>query len=81
MAGPLENETAAESVEAYLKTRFLRFLVSLRKISQDAFRSHYRWVPQQVWDRPWTDEDLYEKYDIAPDEQAFVADMVREMPA
>lgn len=80
-AGPLDNKIAAESVEAYLKTRFLRFLVSLRKISQDAFRSHYRWVPQQTWDHPWTDEELYAKYDITEDEQAFIADMVREMTA
>ena len=39
VAGPLSSKVAAQSVEAYLKTRCLRFLVSLRKISQDALRS------------------------------------------
>ncbi|MCZ2813828.1 Eco57I restriction-modification methylase domain-containing protein [Modestobacter sp. VKM Ac-2979] len=79
--GPLASKTEAESLDAYLRTRFLRFLVSLRKISQDAMRGVYRWVPQQPWDRTWTDEELYAKYDITPDEQAFIAAMVREMPA
>lgn len=81
VSGPLASSAAAESVEAYLKTRFLRFIVSLRKISQDALRSVYRWVPQQSWDRMWTDEDLYEKYGITEDEQAYIAEMIREMPA
>jgi site-specific DNA-methyltransferase (adenine-specific) len=80
VAGPFDSPEAAESVEAYLKTRFLRFLVALRKISQDALRSVYRWVPQQTWDRAWTDEELFAKYDITADEQAYIAEMVREMP-
>ena len=81
VAGPLPSKKAAESVEAYLKTRFLRFLVSLRKISQHAFKSTYQWVPQQAWDHAWTDEELYEKYGITEDEQAYIAEMIREMEA
>ncbi|MEI2700359.1 MAG: hypothetical protein V9E94_19260 [Microthrixaceae bacterium] len=75
-----ESKAAAESVEAYLKTRFLRFLVALRKISQDALRAVYQWVPQQEWDRSWTDEELYAKYGITEEEQAYIAEMIREMP-
>lgn len=79
VAGPLPSKDAAKSVEAYVKTSFLRFLVAQRKISQDALRSVYRWVPQQTWDREWTDEELYEKYGITDEEQAYIAEMVREM--
>ena len=35
------------------------FFVSLRKITQHALRSTYSWVPQQTWNRTWTDEELY----------------------
>jgi site-specific DNA-methyltransferase (adenine-specific) len=80
-AGPLNSKAEAEAVVAYLKTRFLRFLVSLRKVSQDAMRGVYLWVPQQSWDRAWSDEELYEKYGITADEQAYIAEMIREMPA
>ena len=55
--------------------------MSLRKISQDAMKSTYTWVPQQSWDRTWTDEELFEKYKITKDEQAYIAEMVKEMPA
>jgi site-specific DNA-methyltransferase (adenine-specific) len=79
VAGPLGSEIEAHSVESYLRTRFARFLVSLRKPSQDVFRSMYRWVPVQPWDRLWTDADLYKKYGITTDEQAFIESMIRPM--
>lgn len=79
VAGPLGSEGEANSVASYLHTRFLRFIVSLRKISQDAMRGVYQWVPQQPWDRTWTDAALYEKYGITADEQAYIASMIRPM--
>lgn len=75
----VNDEAAAESVQSYLRTRFARFLISLRKITQDATRATYTWVPQQTWDRAWTDPDLYEKYGITEDEQAFIESMIRPM--
>jgi site-specific DNA-methyltransferase (adenine-specific) len=79
--GPFETKAEAESCESYLKTRFFRFLVSLRKITQDAMRGTYTWVPQQKWDRTWTDAELYKKYGITADEQAYIEAMIKEMPA
>lgn len=79
-AGPVADKASAESLESYVRTRFFRFLVSLRKISQDAMHGTYRWVPQQAWDRIWTDQDLYEKYGISKKEQDYIAEMVRKMP-
>ena len=79
VAGPLRSKCEAESVESYLRTRLARLLVSLRKPSQDVFRTMYRWVPVQPWNRTWTDADLYKKYGITEDEQAFVESMIRPM--
>ena len=59
VAGPLNSRSEAESVESYLKTRLARFLLSLRKPAQHVFRSMYRWVPAQSWDRIWSDSVLY----------------------
>jgi site-specific DNA-methyltransferase (adenine-specific) len=75
----VDTNEAAVSVDSYIRTRFLRFLVSLRKITQDATRSTYKWVPQQTWDRIWTDAALYEKYGITEGEQAFIESMIRPM--
>jgi site-specific DNA-methyltransferase (adenine-specific) len=79
VAGPLRSREEAESLESYLKTKFLRFLVSLRKISQDAPRGVYAFVPQQTWDRNWTDEMLHKKYGITEDEIAYINSMIRPM--
>lgn len=79
VAGPLASEKDAESLQSYTKTRFFRFLVSLRKITQHALRSTYSWVPQQNWDREWSDEMLYKKYGIKDDQIAFIDSMIRPM--
>lgn len=75
------SENEAISLESYLRTRFFRFLVSLRKITQDATRSTYKWVPQQKWKKPWTDEKLYKKYGLTKEEIAFIERMIRPMSA
>jgi site-specific DNA-methyltransferase (adenine-specific) len=79
VAGPLASKKAAVSFQTYTKTRFFRFFVSLRKITQHALRSTYSWVPQQTWDRTWTDEAFYAKYGITKKEQAYIESQVRPM--
>jgi len=75
----LDSERAARSAQSYYTTRFFRFLVSLRKITQHALHSTYTWVPMQAWNRTWTDEALYEKYGISRKEQAYIESQVRAM--
>jgi len=75
----VNSEAEATSLRSYFTTRFFRFLVSLRKITQNAFRSTYEWVPVQDWDRVWTDEALYEKYGITTEEINYIKAMIRPM--
>jgi site-specific DNA-methyltransferase (adenine-specific) len=79
--GPFESKAEASSFESYLRTRFFRFLASLRKNSQNTYPDTYAWIPIQTWDRTWTDAELYKKYGITKDEQDYIATMVKEMPA
>lgn len=73
----VDSKKQAESLQSYLNTRFFRFLVSLRKITQHATRATYTWVPQQTWDRIWTDELLYEKYRLTKDDIAHIEASIR----
>jgi site-specific DNA-methyltransferase (adenine-specific) len=75
----VSSRDEALSLQSYYATRFFRFLVSVRKITQHATHSTYAWVPMQTWDRTWTDEALFEKYGITPEEQAYIASQVRPM--
>lgn len=81
VAGRFDSEEKAQRLAAYLRTRFVRFLVSLRKSTQDAARDVYAFVPDVRLDRDWTDEALYERYGITDHEQAFIESQVKEMPA
>jgi site-specific DNA-methyltransferase (adenine-specific) len=75
----VDTKDAAASLQSYYNTRFFRFLVSQRKITQHALHSTYSWVPVQSWDQTWTDQMLYQKYGITPDEQAYIESQVRVM--
>jgi site-specific DNA-methyltransferase (adenine-specific) len=75
----LGSETEAKSFKSYYVTKFFRFLVSLRKITQDAIRSTYTWVPQQSWDRTWTDDALYTKYGLTKQEIDHIEAVIRPM--
>jgi site-specific DNA-methyltransferase (adenine-specific) len=81
VAGPLKSRKEAEFVARYLQTSFVRFIVSIRKISQHAMKGVYRWVPQQMWNQDWSDKALYKKYGITNDEIAFIDSMVRPLSA
>ena len=75
----VQSKEEAQSLQSYYSTRFFRFLVSVRKITQHATHSTYVWVPMQKWDRTWTDEELYKKYGISTEDQAYIASHVRAM--
>lgn len=75
----VQSEEEAKSLRSYYATKFFRFLVSLRKITQDATHSTYSWVPIQDWDRAWTDAALYAKYGITDEEIALIESMIRPM--
>ncbi|MBS1629120.1 MAG: Eco57I restriction-modification methylase domain-containing protein [Bacteroidetes bacterium] len=76
----LPSKEEAEHLDSYLRSRFFRFLVSLRKITQHATRSTYTWVPVQDFCQAWSDEKLYAKYGINEAEVAYIESMIREMP-
>ncbi len=70
----------AQNIEAYVKTRFFRFMVSLRKISQDNPKDRFDFVPDLDMTQVWTDAQLYEHYHLMADEIAFIEGMIKEMP-
>jgi site-specific DNA-methyltransferase (adenine-specific) len=77
--GIYENINTAENVISYIKTNFFHFLIGLRKITQDALRKVYSFVPMQDFSEPWTDEKLYAKYGLTQEEIAFIESMIRPM--
>ena len=77
--GPYTSKIETSNVISYIRTKFFRFLVLLRKNTQHAAKNVYLFVPMQDFSEPWTDEKLYKKYGLTKDEIAFIESMIRPM--
>ena len=77
--GSFDNRETAENVISYIKTKFFRFLVMLKKTTQNGTRQVYQFVPMQDFTKPLTDEFLYDKYSLSPEEINFIESMIRPM--
>ena len=73
------SEEEAKNFATYVKTRFFRFLVMLKKNTQHLSKDRFSFVPDLPMSERWTDEKLYARYDINADEQAFIESMIKEM--
>lgn len=71
------NAAEASNLVGYMQTRFFRFLVSLIKTTQNISQGSFSFVPVQDMSRSWSDADLYDKYDVTPEEIAFIDSQVR----
>lgn len=78
VAGLFDTESEAVNYATYLRTRFARFLVSLRKSTQDAPKHVYAFIPDLPLDQEWTDAKLYKRYGLTKEEIAFIESQVAE---
>lgn len=73
------SKKQCKNIISYISTRFFRFLVSLKKKTQNGARGVYQLVPMQDFSKPWTDEELYKKYKLTKEEIAFIESKIRPM--
>ena len=87
--GSFENTDEMYSAQKYLKTRFLRVLLGIKKVTQHNPRDTWTCVPLQNFssqsDIDWSksiseiDRQLYAKYGLSKEEIAFIETHVKEM--
>ena len=77
--GPFATKKQCENVMQYIGTKFLHFCLTLKKNTQHSTKEFYQFVPQQNFDEEWTDEKLYKKYGLTPEEIAYIEKMIRPM--
>lgn len=68
------------NIISYMRTRFFRYLVSIKKKTQDNPRDVFQFVPIQDWSKPWSDKELYEKYKLSESQIAYIESMIKPMP-
>lgn len=86
---PSDSEDIVFNTAKYLRTKFLRFMVLLKKNTQHATSKVYSLVPMQDFtsgsDIDWSksveeiDAQLYAKYNLSDEEIAFVESMIKPM--
>jgi len=79
IAGSFDNEESSKNLVGYLKTKFVRFLISQLSFSQDITKDRFSFVPVQNYNESWTDEKLYLKYGLTAEEIEFIESMIRPM--
>lgn len=79
VAGAFDTEAEADNYMRYLKTRFVRFLISILAMTQHISKGMFGFVPVQDFSRAWTDEELFSKYKLTSDEVAFIQSIIKEM--
>ena len=87
--GAFDEEEEAESLLKYLKTKFARVMLGVKKATQHNPKSTWQFVPLQDftsnsdidWSKsiPEIDQQLYKKYGLSPEEIEFIETHVKEM--
>lgn len=73
------SKTECENIITYIQTKFFRYLVGIKKKTQNGPRGVYQFVPVQDFTHEWTDEMLYEKYNLSDDEINLIENTIRSM--
>lgn len=79
VVGPSDTEMEAKSIHSYLCTKFVRFLMMPTMVSISISGNSFRFVPKQIFDKIWTDRELYAMYELADDEIEFIESMIKPM--
>jgi hypothetical protein len=79
VVGPFRTKSESERAAAYLKTKFVRFLVSAILLTQNISKSMFEFVPIQDFSADWSDPALYKRYGFTKDEIAFIESVIRPM--
>ena len=77
--GNYDNIENARNLEKYLTTKFVRFLLLQALSSMNITKDKFCFVPMQDFSKPWTDEELYAKYDLTQEEIDFIESMIKPM--
>ncbi|HAT1795160.1 Eco57I restriction-modification methylase domain-containing protein [Legionella pneumophila subsp. fraseri] len=78
VVGCFETNEFAENLQQYLQTDFARYLLGLRKITQDVPKDRWNWVPYVDVSRKWTDDDLFALFQLTQEEQTHIKKKVAE---
>lgn len=80
VAGTFKTKKEAENYIAYMKTRFYRFMLSLRTITQDVNSNKFSWVPDLGdYRHPYTDDHLQIHFGLTTKDVEHINKIIKEI--
>jgi len=80
VAGSFDSEKEAKNYVSYMKTKFFRYMVSMRLASQIFSRDKFAWVPDlQDYSKAWTDKELYQHFGLLKQEIDHIESTIKEL--
>lgn len=79
VVGSFDSEEEALNCAEYLKTTFVRFLVSTVLLTQNITKGKFEFVPLVDFHKEWTDSELFEQYKLSVSERSFIESRIRPM--
>lgn len=73
------SELECNNIITYMQTKFFRYLVSLRKKTQNGPRDVYRFVPIVDFSKPWNDKELFEMYEFSESDIDYINARITEL--
>lgn len=76
--GPIYTENEAANICSYLKLKFVRFLMNIAATGMSITDNTFRYVPMQDFSRTYTDEELYQKYNLNSQEIEYIENLIKD---
>ena len=75
VVGPFNTDKELKSAYEYMQTKFFRFCVGVRK-NKNMTRDTYQYAPLLDFNKVWSDETLYELFNLNEDEINYIETMI-----
>ena len=76
MIGPFNDENEQLNCKSYIDTNFFKILLYFGKGTMHVTKSVFGLIPNQKFNKPWTDEELYKKYNFSDEEIQFIENLI-----
>lgn len=79
LIGPFDSKYERDNCIKYMQTHLFLFLLYYGHGTMQVNQNVFDLIPLVDFSKPWTDTELYKKYDLSADEIAFIESMIKPM--
>lgn len=79
IVGPFESKGQADNMASYLKTKFVRFLISSLLLGQNIAKDKFSLIPSLDMNKKWADDELFELFGLDVVEVNHINSLIKEM--